>query len=509
MLPAALQTAVQARLRALASNQIVRRIWARDHTVWKPEPAECADRLGWLTVHQQMFPRLPAFAALREELTASGAETLLLLGMGGSSLAPEVMASAFGPQPGSLRLELLDSTDPRQLAAVLERIDLDRTVVTVSSKSGTTVETRAQFAFFWNKLPNPGRYVVITDPGTPLEAEAHRLGISRLVLNPPDIGGRFSALSCFGLLPAMLCGVDVPGLIGRLGPMVTACQESNDPERNPGAWLGAVLAEAARAGRDKLTLILPHQVEALGHWIEQLIAESTGKHGVGILPVEGERIGPPPVYGSDRLFVACGPIDGLDELEAAGHPVVRLPAIGPLDLAAEFFRWEFATAVAGHILGVNPFDQPNVEEAKRMARRLLAGETPDPATPPPSDVLSSLRPGEYLAILAYLPRERATAARLDRARHAFRDRLRAAVTVGFGPRYLHSTGQLHKGGPNTGVFLVVEEPPGVDYPVPGEAFTFGQLEAAQARGDVAALLEHGRRVARLSLEELESLAAAP
>ncbi len=507
MLPDSLQSAVRTRLESLASADIVGRVWARDHTVWQPEPAECADRLGWLTVHQQMFPRLPAMADLRDRLRAEGCETLLLLGMGGSSLAPEVMTSSFGPAEGGLRFELLDSTDPRQVTAVLGRVDLARTAVAVSSKSGTTIETRSQFALMRDRIPAPSRFVVITDPGTPLESEAHRLGIPHLFLNPPDIGGRFSALSFFGLVPAVLCGVDVPGMFGRVGQMVHACQQRRSLEENPGAWLGAVMAEAALAGRDKLTLFLPHAVETLGHWVEQLVAESTGKQCRGILPVEGERIGPPSAYGTDRLFIAYGPLDGLDDLEAAGHPVVRLPAVGPLDLGAEFFRWEFATAIAGHILGINPFDQPNVEESKRNARRALEGGIGEPVTAPPGEVLGSARPGDYLAILAYLPRDRATADRLERARHAFRDRLRIATTVGFGPRYLHSTGQLHKGGPNTGVFLVIEEPPESDIPVPGEPYTFGQLEAAQARGDIAALLEHGRRVARLSLADLEALAA--
>lgn len=509
MLPAPLATAVESRLADLARANVVGRIWARDHTVWQPEPAECADRLGWLTVHQQMFVQLPALAQLRARLVESGAETLLLLGMGGSSLAPEVMATSFGPAEGALRFELLDSTDPRQLAAILERIDLARTAVVVSSKSGTTVETRAQYAFFRERIADRSRFIFITDPGTPLEAEAHERGIGQLFLNPPDIGGRFSALSYFGLVPAMLCGVDVPALLGRVGPMAQACREPRHLAANPGAWLGTVIAEAALAGRDKLTLILPHQVETLGHWVEQLIAESTGKRGQGIVPVQGERLGPPGVYGDDRIFVAYGTIDGLDAIEAAGHPVVRLPAIGPLDLGAEFFRWEFATAVAGHLLGINPFDQPNVEEAKQMARQLLAGAAPHPETPPAAGVLRSTRPGDYLAILAYLPRDRATTARLEDVRHALRNRYRVAVTVGFGPRYLHSTGQLHKGGPNTGVFLVVEDPPAVDFPIPGEHYTFARLEAAQARGDVAALLQHGRRVARLSLDELERLAAAP
>ncbi len=508
MLPAPLESAVAARLQALSAARVIERMWARDYTVWQPHPAECADRLGWLTVPQAMFSRMPALAALRDELVASGFETLLLLGMGGSSLAPEVMTRAFGTVPGALRFELLDSTDPRQLAAMLDRVDLARSAIVVSSKSGTTIETRSHFAFFLERQPNPAHYLVITDPGTPLEREAEQRGIARLFLNPPDIGGRFSALSNFGLLPAALCGVDVPALLGRVAPMAQACR-APDPAANSGAYLGTVLAEAALAGRDKLTLFLPESVESLGHWIEQLIAESTGKQGRGIVPVEAERIGPPAVYGEDRIFVAYGHLEGLDELEAAGHPVIRLPAIGPLDLGAEFFRWEFATAVAGHILGINPFDQPNVEEAKHLTRRVLAGEPIDDATPPARDVLATTGPGDYVAILAYLPRDRATIARLERARHALRDRLRVATTVGFGPRYLHSTGQLHKGGPSSGVFLLVEEPPGIDFPVPGEPYTFAALERAQARGDVAALKGHGRRVARLAPADLDRLAVGP
>uniref|UniRef100_UPI002ADDEFA4 hypothetical protein n=1 Tax=Tepidiforma sp. TaxID=2682230 RepID=UPI002ADDEFA4 len=505
MIPPQLAEATRAQLAALQAHRVVERIWAGDHTVWQPHPAECADRLGWLTVHQAMFPNLPVMAALRERLRQEGVEHAVLLGMGGSSLAPEVLATSFGPAGDALRLHVLDSTDPRQVRATLDATDLDRTVVIVSSKSGTTVETLSHFALFRERIADPARFFVVTDPGTPLEQEAHRLGTPHLFLNPPDIGGRFSALSWFGLLPATLAGVDVPGLFGRLGPMVQACRRADDLEANPGAQLGALMGAAALAGRDKLTLFLPQQVETLGHWIEQLVAESTGKHGRGILPVEAERIGPPSVYGGDRLFIAYGEPDGLADLEAAGHPVLRLPAIGPLDLAAEFFRWEFATAVAGHLLGINPFDQPNVEETKRHTRALLAGQPVDDATAPAAEVLATARPGDYLAILAYLPRDRATTDRLERIRHRFRDRLRIATTLGFGPRYLHSTGQLHKGGPNTGIFLVVADEPGVDLPVPGQPYTFGQLERAQLRGDIAALRQHGRRVARVTPEELQAL----
>jgi hypothetical protein len=390
--------------------------------------------------------------------------------------------------------------------AVERDFGLDGAVFIVASKSGGTIETRSQFEYFWAKTPDPSRYVVITDPGSALEALARERDIEALFLNPPDIGVRNSALSFFGLVPAALCGVDLDVLLAGAADMAEACREPANA--NPGAWLGAVIGEAALAGRDKLTLVLPPECAGLGPWIEQLIAESTGKEGRGIVPVEGAPLGPPEVYGTDRLFVALGDHPGLDVLERAGHPVIRLPYAGVEQVGGEFFRWEFATAVAGHVLGIQPFDQPNVQEAKDATSRVLAGETPGGEPLPAEVALASLRAGDYLAITAFVPRTAAMEERLTAVRLALRDRFGVAATVGFGPRFLHSTGQLHKGGPNTGVFLQVVGDDPEDAAVPGAAYTFGQLERAQADGDLAALLAHGRRAARLSLEELERLADA-
>jgi transaldolase/glucose-6-phosphate isomerase len=509
-----LEVPVAERLAALNVGRVVERIWARDHTVWRDDPAEISDRLGWLDLPGE-FTGLWAdvtrlLGGYRERIASGALVDVVLLGMGGSSLAPEVLYETFGYGPEGLRLTVLDSTHPRQLAAVEATIDLARTVFVVSSKSGTTVETRAHFDYFWALLPDPDHYVVVTDPGSPLEALARERGIARIALNRPDVGGRWSALSYYGLVPGRLIDADLPRLAAGALVMADAC--SRTPALNPGAWLGAVMAEAALAGRDKLTLVLPPEVESLGHWIEQLIAESTGKDGTGILPVhsilpvEGEDLGHSPQYGHDRLFVVLGDHPGLQELEAAGHPVVRLPYTGKLQLGAEFFRWEFATAVAGHILGIHPFNQPNVQEAKDATAQALAGVLEVAPTPPARELLAGLREGDYLAILAYLPRLPETSDELRHVRIALRDRYRVATTAGFGPRYLHSTGQLHKGGPNSGVFLVVLEDDGGDTPIPGRDYTFARLLRAQALGDVASLQAHGRRVAILSPAALRELA---
>ena len=490
------------RLRALDRDRIAARIWGRDHTVWQEDPAECADRLGWLDVHVDMFARVPQLYGLRDTLLAEGFTSVVVLGMGGSSLAPEVLASSGVLPAAGLPLVVLDSTDPEQVAAVEDAIDVQRTAFVVSSKSGTTIETRSHLAYFWEQVKDGSHFIAVTDPGTALERDARALGFREVFVNPPDIGGRYSALSYFGLVPAAIAGVDLEALGARVGPMAQACSAATPIDANPGMVLGAAMAEAAAAGRDKLTLVIPRPVEALGHWVEQLVAESTGKQGKGILPVEGERLGAPAVYGTDRIFVGYGDA-ALGEIEAAGHPVVRLPDITAADLGAEFFRWEFATAVACHILGVNPFDQPNVQEAKELTGAVLAGHPVDSATPGLGNVLAAIRPGDYLALLAYLPRNAANAGRLAAVRHQLRDRYRVATTVGFGPRFLHSTGQLHKGGPNTGVFLQLVAPPEREIAIPGAAYGFAGLEAAQALGDLAALKAHGRRVARLTLEELE------
>jgi glucose-6-phosphate isomerase len=502
----ALEAAIAARLVTIDRDRIVERIWEGDHTVWSDHPEEVSDRLGWLRIQRHIDARVPEFEMLRQDVIAEGFTTAVLLGMGGSSLAPEVLYQSFGPQEGGLRLIVLDSTDPRQLADTEADIDLDHTLFIVSSKSGSTVETLSHLAYFWEKLPHGRHFIAITDYGTGLERIARDRDFRAVFINPPDIGGRYSALSCFGLVPAVLCGIDAGLLLEGAERMAAFCDPGIPARLHPGAWLGAALGEAARHGRDKLTLVLPPEIEMLGHWIEQLVAESTGKEGEGIVPVEGELLGDPAVYGNDRVFVALGDDPSLGPLQAAGQPVFHVPFEGPASLGAEFWRWEFATAIACYVLGVNPFDQPNVQEAKEATAVVLAGGGGDPATPPLSDVLGLIGPGDYLAILAYLPRNDEVLGRLQRVRHALRDRYRVATTVGFGPRFLHSTGQLHKGGPNTGVFIQVVDEPREDRPVPGQPFTFGELEAAQALGDLDTLRAHGRRVARVSLEDLEGAA---
>ncbi len=503
---ATIGSAVDARLTKLDADRIVARAWDGDHTAWSPDPTELADRLGWLRLPARMRPELPGLREWAAGLASDGYRHAVLLGMGGSSLAPEVIRAVHAVAPGMLELLVLDTTDPVQIHEAEQAIDLARTIFVVSSKSGGTIETRSQFDYFWEKHPRGASYVIVTDPGSPLEALAHERGAGRVFLNPTDFGGRYSALSFYGLVPAALIGVDLDALLDGAEEMASACGPLLSSARNPGALLGAVMGEAALAGRNKLTLVLPDGLAALGVWIEQLVAESTGKHGRGILPVDAEPLGPPSAYGPDRLFVAIGGHPMLDELEKAGHPVLRLPYLGQRDLGAEFFRWEFATAITGQILGINPFDQPNVQEAKDATNAVLAGEAVDGASPPAETVLATVAPGEYLALLAYLPRNAQTMTDLAAIRASLRDWLRVPVTVGFGPRYLHSTGQLHKGGPANGVFIqVVTEDP-LDLEIPGKPYTFGQLKAAQALGDLASLRGYGHRVARVHLRELLEIA---
>ena len=498
---------VAVRLARLEQEHTMGRIWQRDHTVWRQDPTEITDRLGWLTVQEVMHERCPELKEFAAQCAADGMTHAVLAGMGGSSLAPEVLRATFGVAPGMLDLTVLDTTHPDQIMAVEQGLDLDRTLFLIASKSGTTTETLSHLAYFWDKVHDGSRFVAITDPGTPLEGLARDRGFRALFLNPPDIGGRYAALSYFGLVPGSLVGADLEGLLDRAAEGAHACAPSVPVDDNPGAWLGALLGEAALGGRDKLTLVLDESIRTFGYWVEQLVAESTGKEGKGIVPVEGEDLGPPDVYGADRLFVALGQEklhEALGPLEEAGHPIAHLILDHPIELGREFFRWEFATAVAGAVLGIHPFDQPNVQEAKDNTRRLLAdGDIPDPGYDDLGPLLREVRPGDYLAIQAYLPRERGIEQRLHDIRLRLRDRLRVATTVGFGPRFLHSTGQLHKGGPNTGVFVQVVEPPAHDVPIPGQRYTFGTLLAAQSVGDLQSLRSHGRRVGRVRLAELE------
>jgi transaldolase/glucose-6-phosphate isomerase len=510
----ALAPAVAVRVATLASEEAVRRLWAHDHTLWAEQPREIADRLGWLTVDEELRGHVEEIEGFARQVIDAGYRTAVLMGMGGSSLAAEVLTTTFGQRPGALELVVLDTTDPQQIAGVADRLEAGRTLFIAASKSGGTIETRSQLDLFFERAEREGsgagrHFVAITDPGTPLAALAEERGFRRVFENPPEIGGRYSALSYFGLVPAALAGVPIGALLDRAAGMRRGCHTCVPVADNPGAWLGAVLGEAAAAGRDKLTLVLPKELASLGTWIEQLVAESTGKQGQGILPVEGEPLGPPERYGDDRLFVVIGePNDGaaLDALALAGHPVVRLPYDGPEQLGAEFFRWEFATAIAGHVLGVHPFDQPNVQEAKDATARGLAGETVDESTPTAAEVLATVTPGDYVAILAYVPRNEENDRWLQAARIAIRDRYRVATTVGYGPRFLHSTGQLHKGGPPSGVFLQLVGEDEVELPIPGTGYDFGTLKRAQAAGDLASLQALGRRVARVTEQELRALA---
>lgn len=498
-----LQQAVDARLASLREHRTIERIWARDYTVWKPDPTEVADRLGWLDVAPDLRAEVPRLSSLAAQARADGLDQVLLLGMGGSSLGPEVIRETYGLGEGVAAFEVLDSTHPDQVRATEALLDLQRTLVVVASKSGSTIETMSQFDYFWGRIGKGSQFVAITDPGSALEALAKERGFREVFLNRADIGGRFSVLSHFGMVPAALVGAPLEEILDDAIAMAARCHTSAEASLNPGLLLGAALGEAALAGRDKCTLRLPAQFASLGWWIEQLVAESTGKEGKGILPVEGESPLPAEEYGHDRVFVSYDPDAGAAALEAADCPVVRLEAAG---LGGEFFRWEFATAVAGAILGVQPFNQPNVQEAKDAAGKILQGELPE-VTPAAFDtVMETVNADDYIAINAFLPRSGETRARLQTVRDMLAARYGVATSVGFGPRFLHSTGQLHKGGPNTGVFVEVVEPSADDLVIPGRPYTFGWLIEAQALGDLAALAGHGRRVCRIDgLSELERL----
>jgi transaldolase / glucose-6-phosphate isomerase len=427
--------------------------------------------------------------------------------MGGSSLAPEVFRRVFGVAEGMLDLGVLDTTHPDAVAALESEVPLDRALFVVSSKSGTTVETRSHMAYFLERAREGSRFVAITDPDTPLEAAARESGFRRVFPAPADVGGRYSALTPFGLLPAALIGVDLEALLDSAREAASACGPDVPVARNPAAVLGAAMGEAALAGRDKLTLGVFHHpdapgghyyLEPFGAWTEQLVAESTGKDGTGIVPVDGERFGPEEAYGQDRLFVT------LDEPPTV-RPWMALEVGSPERLGGAFFVWELATAVAGHVLGIHPFDQPDVQAAKdRTAELLDRGGIAAEKAGDLEALLETVRPRDYVAIQAFVsPTDRAWGV-LEEARMRIRDRLRVATTLGFGPRYLHSTGQLHKGGPGTGVFVQIVDEPERDVPIPGQEYSFGTLLAAQAAGDLAALRDRARRAARVRLEDLAS-----
>ncbi|HYU14961.1 MAG TPA: hypothetical protein VEL05_02770, partial [Candidatus Acidoferrum sp.] len=530
---------VQTALKKLEDMEFVGRLWVKDSTLWSDDPdvqASIRNRLGWLTSPTLMREYAADVKAFATEVRRLGFSNIVLLGIGGSSLAPEVMNLTFGSKMGFPDFAVLDSTDPAAVKNMLARLQLPRTLFVVSSKSGTTTEVLALYRFFRSQVeagkpPKPGQnFVAITDPGSPLEKLAREGGFRRTFLNHPSIGGRFSALSFFGLVPAALIGVDIDRLLERAAEMSAACGDAVQERQNPGIVLGAVLGGFARAGRNKVTFALSPTIRSFGSWLEQMIGESTGKDGKGLVPVDAERLGAPEVYGQDRVFISIAlaseaPDPALDTLEAAGHPVYRLTLKDPYDIGAEFFRWELGTAVAAALIGVNPFDEPNVAQAKDATLSMLAtfrklkrlpdwpvdreedgillltnqGMKPATLSAGVGAFLAQAKPGDYVAILAYLTPEHETTDALQTLATVIRDQLKVATTVDYGPRYLHSLGQLHKGGaPNLlAIQLTCDDKD--DVPIPGEGYGFSALKAAQALGDLETLRKANRRVIRLHL----------
>lgn len=533
------------------ANDVARRLWAGDLSLWTQNPLVqnlIADRLGWLRVAETMRAGVPDLTAWGAEI-AQDVDDVVLLGMGGSSLAPEVMAAVLPQAEGSPQLTVLDTTDPSAVRRVESSLDLNRALFIVASKSGGTLETATLADYFWSRyaaagIEAPGQhFVAITDPGTSLADLAQDHAYARVFLNPPDIGGRYSALSFFGLVPAALAGIDLAPLLDRAIAAGQSSAANPSVNTNPPVTIGVALGALALAGRDKLTLVPSASLQPVGAWVEQLVAESTGKEGNGIVPVDGEPLGDPAVYADDRVFIelalAADPDNGrsarLDALADAGHPVITLPLAEPYDLGAHFLMWELASAVAGSLLDINPFDEPNVSESKANTERVLGQVTASgapleiPAGPSADGVLAagsqapdltaalaswvaSIRSGDYVSIQAYLDRTPAHDADLRTIQALLRDGLHRAVTLGYGPRFLHSTGQLHKGGPDTGVFLQITAGREIDVEVPGRGFTFGALIDAQALGDFESLAARERRRLRLHLNDtstdLDNVAAA-
>ncbi|MFC1919039.1 glucose-6-phosphate isomerase [Chloroflexota bacterium] len=500
----------------LEQRDVVRSIWQKDHRVWKPDPTEIANRLGWLTVTELMHEQLPALESFAGEVRDAGFRHVVLLGMGGSSLGPEVLRATFGSAPSYPELIVLDSTLPGYVQSIAKTIDPAHTLFLVSSKSGTTVETLSLFHYFQTLVASAvgeekagENFVAITDSGTPLARMAEETGFRRLFLNPADIGGRYSVLSYFGLVPAALTGVNITSLINSADSMREQCRPDAAAPKNPAALLGAVIGTMALQGRDKLTLVTSPSINSFGLWLEQLIAESTGKEGKGIVPVVGEPTMEPDFYGDDRLFIylrlrnedESATNEAIKRIETSGQPVLILEMQDIYDLGGEFFRWEFATAIAGALLTINPFNQPNVNAAKQATEQVLqeflsSGHLPQAEVMHSlADLLTKVNKGDYLAILAYVRQTTEVDDILAGLRREVSGRYHIATMLGYGPRYLHSTGQLHKGGPATGLFLVITAEHGNDILIPGQPYSFGTLVDAQAIGDLKALQMSGQRVA--------------
>jgi len=543
-LPPELDSEVKRTLADWDQGKKMERLWERDASLWTNQDE--AKWLGWLDIVDKAHPVSPELEAFLRDIAAERYDHALLLGMGGSSLCPEVMEKTFGPVKGKPQLLVLDSTDPVQVQSFRKRIDPARTLFIVSSKSGSTLEPNIFFQYFWaetGKLIGQekagGHFVAITDPGSKMEKVAKEHRFRAIFPGRPSIGGRYSALSNFGMVPAGVMSVDLPRFLSSTLTMVDACAGTVPASKNPGGILGAVLGTLGRAGRNKVTLVTSPGIGDAGAWLEQLLAESTGKQGKGLIPVDREALGTPDRYGQDRLFAYlrlesapdAAQDRAVDALAKAGQPVVRISVAEPYALGQEFFRWEIATAVAGSVLGINPFDQPDVEASKIETRKLtdayektgaLPEERPfvedgpvalfaDPANAMAlqgSKTLSTvlkqhlgrLGAGDYLGLLAYVPMTPENETVLEGARIRVRDGKKVATCLGFGPRFLHSTGQAYKGGPNSGVFLQVTCDDPVQLPVPGQKYTFGVVKAAQARGDFEVLAARRRRALRVHLK---------
>ena len=517
-IPDDLEPGIAEKGRESKADNVAQRIWRKDDTLWGEAGApEVADRLGWLTISESMLEEAADLEAWAEEVKRDGLTDCALLGMGGSSLGPEVIRRSFGPLQHGLRLHVLDSTDPGAVRELEQSVDLSKTLFLVSSKSGGTVETLSHFRYFFERTGGDGsQFVAITDPGSPLQKLAEENGFRRVFCNDAEIGGRYSVMSYFGVVPAVLMGANIRGLLNRCQVAEQNCTNYDATASNSGLWLGIAEGALALQRRDKLTFVVSDPISSFGLWVEQLIAESTGKEGKGILPVADESLGTPDVYGDDRVFAYLRDSDNPDEetdekveaLARAGHPVITLATHGALDLGRIFFFAEFATAVAGWALGINPFDQPNVQEAKDNTGKVLEQFSAEGALPEVQEgtdealreLLADASPPNYVAIMGYVQPSEAFDEAVAELRTAIRDATRCTTTFGYGPRFLHSTGQFHKGGPPTGRFLQIVHDGGDDIDVPDAGYSFATLKNAQATGDLQTLRAHGLPAERVRLE---------
>jgi len=532
-IPAASRAAIAAKLQLASTAHVGERVREGDATLWGPAGTpEIADRLGWLTIAERMLAEIDTLSAFADRVREDGIHDVVLLGMGGSSLAPEVLRRAFDAQPGRPRLHVLDSTDAATVRAVGEAVEPRSTLFLVSSKSGGTIEPLSLFAHFWSLVPEGANFAAITDPGSGLETLAREHGFREVFAGDPGIGGRYSALSAFGMVPAALIGVDIRGLLEgaekawetALHPGVSAGGDGGDLSSGAelaGVWMGAALSALAESGRDKLTFVIDESLPGLGLWLEQLVAESTGKQGTGILPVAEEPVGEPSEYGDDRVFAYLCDLDAPDAalqarveaLADAGHPLLRVPTHGPADLGRVFMLWEIAVAVVGWGLQINPFDQPNVQQAKDATKRVLAHFEAKHELPAEhrGDSLKALlgpaAPPSYVTIMGYVQPSSEFDAAVAALRKLIRAHGKATTTFGYGPRFLHSTGQFHKGGPKVGRFLQLLWDGPEDVDIPGAQYTFTTLKNAEAIGDFDTLRELGLPVERVRLQGADPAAA--